>query len=485
MLLFVLLCALLSAVRAAAGAGLLSNLRVENVEAPLAVAVAYPRFSWTVGEQQLGYRIVVTQVSTGTIAWDSSAVKSNVSSMVVYNGATLAADADLVWTVSVDLLGLGPVSAFSTFATAPAASTLAAGQWIGGFGQLRSSFLLGPGSVSRARVHVSASGCYHLYVNGARLSHELSPGFAHAPNVRSLYDTYDIASLLVPSGDNAVGIRIGSCKFGYIGNYCEGTPAECNSAFAVISVEQGGNVTTIGSSPSTFTGTSGPVLFEHLYHGETFDARLDEVGWDKPNFQPEQPWAPAQLMPNVSAIVGPLTPSAMRPIIRANTISPVSINPLSDGSYVFDYGSNIAGVCTLNITGPSGQLVSMLHAEILNLDGSADNTYMDCIFANVSDCAFQTVNYTLAGSGAPEIYTPHFCYAGFRYVQVWGLTAAPSASTLQCHFTHSDLPAAGSVSFNSSIAHGQILNAIQAATVATHYANLMSVPTDCPQRERR
>ena len=65
-------------------------------------------------------------------------------------------------------------------------------------------------------------------------------------------------------------------------------------------------------------------------------------------------------------------------------------------------------------------------------------------------------------------------------VQLEGYPGVPGEKSVTAHFTHSDFPQSGQFSSSSGV-----LNAIQHATQYASWSNLMDVPTDCPQRERR
>jgi alpha-L-rhamnosidase len=409
-------------------------------------------------------------------------------------------DTDIAWTLSVTLSGVGVVSADAAFSTAPAPPL--PGSWIGGFDTLRASLYLDAAPVLRARLHVTGVGCYHAYVNGKRVSEELSPGFGHAPNARTPFDTFDVAALLTPGGgENVVGVRLGSCKLGYVGQYCNDTATACNAAWAFLSVTQsGGNVTTLVSDGSAWHGANGPIVYQHLYNGEVYDARLEATGWDQPGFSPATPWAPVAT-PNKTGVLGPLRPAVARPVVRATSQAPVAVIPQPDGSFVFDFGVNMAGVCTLAVaaaSAPRGAVFTLYHGEVLYYAGGpVHNTYdyTPCVNrggppGSDVNCAKQNVTLIAAG-GVDVRLTAHFSYAGFRYVQLFGWAAAgnagpPPPGTLTCHFVHTDLPPSGGVSFgNASDPTSATLNALQAAVVQTHLSNLVSVPTDCPQREKR
>jgi alpha-L-rhamnosidase len=79
-----------------------------------------------------------------------------------------------------------------------------------------------------------------------------------------------------------------------------------------------------------------------------------------------------------------------------------------------------------------------------------------------------------------EEFDPVFTYHGFRYVQVEGLNKAPDESTLTGLVFHSAADPAGEFSCSD-----EIINTFSQNIVRGQRGNLMSVPTDCPQRDER
>jgi len=77
-------------------------------------------------------------------------------------------------------------------------------------------------------------------------------------------------------------------------------------------------------------------------------------------------------------------------------------------------------------------------------------------------------------------YTAQFTYYGFRYVQLTGYPGTPSRETITAHFIHTDYDLVGSIAFSDPM-----LTAVQRITRAAAMSNFQSIPTDCPQRERR
>jgi alpha-L-rhamnosidase len=135
----------------------------------------------------------------------------------------------------------------------------------------------------------------------------------------------------------------------------------------------------------------------------------------------------------------------------------------------------MAGLTTLRVSGcPTGTNVSLLHGEMLNADGTVDNAFME-------NGVSQRGTYICAGAiDDDEVYTTLFSYYGFRYVQVVGYPGVPTEDAVTALFVHSDVPQSGNFASSSVL-----LNAVQHATRYSVLSNLMDIPTDCPQRERR
>jgi len=87
--------------------------------------------------------------------------------------------------------------------------------------------------------------------------------------------------------------------------------------------------------------------------------------------------------------------------------------------------------------------------------------------------------YTCKGGGV-ETFEPHFTYHGFRYVEVTGLPKKPALEDLTGRVFHSSAPEVGAFACSNAR-----LNRLWQNIVWTQRANLMSTPTDCPQRDER
>jgi hypothetical protein len=101
----------------------------------------------------------------------------------------------------------------------------------------------------------------------------------------------------------------------------------------------------------------------------------------------------------------------------------------------------------------------------------------DCACGGTSiNCANQTDRVFLRGDSTGESFTPSFTYHGYRYVQVEGLLAPPTNTTLTAMFVHTAVTPTSKIHFNSSF---EILNEIQ---TAIEYTSGARFPTESHTR---
>ena len=147
-----------------------TNVRTDYAESPILVDNPFPRFSWNNDLPQLAYRVFVSaSPSLFPLVWDSGVVESSVTSQVAYAGRVLVSDTTYTLVISSETAAGWANASASSFGTGLLAPESWAGAaWIGGFNQLRGTFSLPAGEVSRARVYVTGVGCAELWVNGQR-----------------------------------------------------------------------------------------------------------------------------------------------------------------------------------------------------------------------------------------------------------------------------------------------------------------------------
>jgi alpha-L-rhamnosidase len=404
------------------------------------------------------------------------------SACVEYGGPVLSSRTRYYWTVRVWDGGDEP-SAWSEpawFETAFLKASDWSAKWIGAPSpadgktspapMMRREFTI-DGPVRNARLYVCGLGYHDVSINGRPVTDEvLAPAFTPF-HKRAEYLVHDVTEAL-RQGTNAAGVTLGRGWMGLA------TPSVWDHAHAVwhhepclllqLEIEhEDGSRTTIVSDESWRVHDS-PSVRDSILTGETYDARLEQPGWDAPGFD-DSAWRPAQV---VEAPTQHLVARRHEPIRRIEAIRPVAVSSPRPGTWVFDVGVMIAGWARLRVEGVAGTTVEIRYAERLREDGAVNNDN-DIIYEEI-----QVDRYTLRGNG-PECWEPRFSYKGFRYIQLDGYPGTPTLDTLEAFIVHSDVETLGG--WESS---DELLNTIHRITGRSILNNLHGIPTDTPVYEK-
>ena len=341
---------------------------------------------------------------------------------------------------------------------------------------LRKSFGLNCASgLKHATAYVTALGLYELRINGERIGdHVLAPEWTDY-HKRIQYQTYDVTSM-VTAGENALGVMLGdgwyAGRIGLTGIVPGGLPRAIygRQPRLLLQLEleyDDGSMEHIVSDDTWKCTTEGPLRSADLLDGETYDARRELAGWDKPVFDDEKWNAAGVFEPTDAALVS----QPNEPIRITREIKPIAVKQSKPQQYIFDLGQNMVGWCRLQVRGAAGDEIRLRHAEVLNPDGS--------IYTTNLRSAAQTDRYILSGNGE-ESFEPHFTYHGFRYVEASGLSTPPTLESLTGCVLHSAPREVGRFECSNPL-----LNKLWENIFWTQRANMHSIPTDCPQRDER
>ena len=194
------------------------------------------------------------------------------------------------------------------------------------------------------------------------------------------------------------------------------------------------------------------------------DVRVDETLLEKGVRAPTAPMVGELSAHPMTHITSPLEP-----------IQPVSVKDVQPHGFVFDFGVNLAGVCLMDVFEASpGTTISLMKGEELYENGTVHNQ----LTVNM------TTVYISKGGKTEESWSPSWVYYGFQYVQVTGIQKADQIKLMMLPMTSAPV-AIGDVSFLDEDGSGTLLNTIQEAIRRTQASNLQSIPTDCPNREKR
>lgn len=327
-----------------------------------------------------------------------------------------------------------------------------------------------PSKPVQARLRAYALGWYELSLNGRRIGDRvLAP--ANTPyGQRMLFDVYEADELLslLRQGENVLGVMLGN---GYNFNYSRWGWKWKRDKALILQLDltfSDGSMITIGTDES-WQAAPGPLLMQDIYDGETYDARREPESWNLPESRRaskrSEGWKPA--VP-VQAPEGMLEPNAQPPIRAHRPLEPLCAYQPEPGLTVYDFGQNIAGWARIQVRGQSGDEVELLYSELIDERGAIDP------WTNRNASARDV--YVLSGTRT-ETYEPRFTYHGFRYVQVRTTANLPK---IQAVPVHADVRESGS--FRSS---DPLLEQIQSNIRYSILNNLVSIPTDCCQRDER
>ncbi len=472
------------------------SLKTDHLENPIGIDNPNPRLAWRIednreGARQSAYRVIVGTDSLKVVngegeVWDSGKINSD-RQLVTYEGKDLTPFTRYYWKVMVwDAWQNESKSDIQSFETGMMDISNWQGNWISDGRDIhylpapyfRKKFETDKEIVS-ARVYIVVAGLYEFYINGEKIGNQrLDPMYTRFDR-RNLYVTHDVTTQL-QKGENAMGVILGNGWYNHQSMAVwdfhrapwRNRPAFCLD-LRITYVD--GTVETIPSNLS-WKKSDSPVIFNSIYTAEHYDARMEQDGWSKPEFDDSQ-WQGVGLRSTPSQNI---TAQQLRPIRNALTIPAVSINKIDEKTYVYDFGQNMSGVTRIKVSGEEGTELRIKHGERLHHNGRVDMSNIDVYYRGDREKdPFQTDILILSGKGEDE-FMARFNYKGFRYVEVTSSKPIElDKNNLTAYFMHSDVPPIGKIETSSDL-----INKLWWATNNAYLSNLMGYPTDCPQREK-
>ncbi len=444
-----------------------SHLRVNHMKRPVIDTV--PEFSFHIlsGEKDVmlgGYRIVVE--SQGDVFWDSGRVDSDRNTFIRYEGKPLLSGETYGYTVTAWDRNGNTACCSSAFETGLFREDWEA-SWIGcPFGR-NEHHMLSDGIINpvlefsrtftvkkellRARLYATCRGVYRPMLNGERIDdREFAPEFTPYGSVL-YYQTYDICGLL-REGENELVMLVGDGW--YFNQQTTPVRADWKKPAVLYQMEleyrDGERETIISDGSEACRETN--ILYSDLFVGEKADLTA--------------PYSEKRPVERIDAGYEGICAQKMEPVKAAEVFRPVRIFRSAKGELIADFGQVIAGRCEIRLREERGTEVILEHTEVLD----REENYFAALQTRQRDIVIC--------SGEETLYEPLFTFHGFRYVRISGIDRIGEDDiTAKLYTTVKEN--AGEFSCSD-----ERLERLYKNIRYSQMNNMLSIPTDCPQREK-
>lgn len=342
--------------------------------------------------------------------------------------------------------------------------------------------------IESATLYITAAGYYKASINGRRIGkNQLDPAWTNFSK-RIYYSEYDITTD-IQKGANCLGVSLGNGFYNPLPmkmwggrNLRTELPVGRPVFIAKLVLKKKNGRTIEIATDQTWKYSYGPIIKNNVYLGEVYDARREIIGWERPGFD-----ASSWLSAEISDGPGGVLQESFFPAIQVTDIkTPIAITSPREGVYIVDMGVNFTGDYNIRIHGEKGDTISFRFGERIYDDGELNP--MTTVCGQIKrkgvggpgspDVAWQIDSY-IFGDKTEVWYNPEFTFHTYRYMEITGLKYKPAIEDIQGISFHTNVDNKNSFSCSS-----ELLNSIQIASERTFLANLISVQSDCPAREK-
>ncbi len=312
------------------------------------------------------------------------------------------------------------------------------------------------GALSSARLEVTAEGLVEATLDGQPVSPDvLVPGWTSYEWRLRMVD-YDVTALLDEPGQrHELALLAGTgwyCgRLGWMG--AQQVYGREPGVAARLTLHWTDGSTTALVTNSSWRVVRSTTRADDLYDGQTLDLRISRGPSEPPRTEPL----------DQGRVVAPIGP----PIVRHETIAPVSASTLDDGSVLLDFGQNIVGWLRVSATGPAGHRLVATHAEVLENGELARRPLRSARAEDV---------FLL--SGGADLFEPTLTFHGFRYARIEGWSEV--TGSVEAVVVGSDLRRIGGF-----VCSDELLDRFHQNVVWSLRGNTVGIPSDCPQRDER
>ncbi len=307
----------------------------------------------------------------------------------------------------------------------------------------------------QATLCATAHGVYALWLNGQRVDPRRLAPETTPYEAMLYYQVYDLTDGIV-EGENTLRVLLADGwwigRIGLTGDSCQ--YGDRLGFLAQLELDHGDHRETIVTDES-FVSRPSHIAYADLMMGEKWDLNA-----------PAAPWTPCR---DTGETGSGLTLQTVEPVSVWTELEPVSLSATPNGELVADFGQCLAGVVELKVTCPAGREIRLDHSETLDTEGN--------FFRNILGRNKDQEDRVVCGEGE-TCFCPEFTYHGFRYVRITGASLEEIRSVRALAVgTHIEKIGQFACSHAG-------LTRLQHNIEWSTRSNMVSVPTDCPQREK-
>ncbi len=315
------------------------------------------------------------------------------------------------------------------------------------------------GELEKAELQITALGIFEAYLNGKRIGDAvLTPGWTEYEH-RIQYLSYDITELTETENELTVGVGPGwfGERMGSTDKNRKSVYGEHGALIAAIKLTYTNGGEEVIVTDESWSAATSETLQSEIYDGEITDARINPI------FNKKVRLHTAYSKDNLVPYEGEF-------IKEIEDIFPKSVITTPKGEKVIDFGQNLVGYLSFDLSGKAGDKVTVRHFEILDKDGN--------VYTENYRSADALIEYTL--KDGKQSYKPRYTFYGFRYVQLIDWPEEIKPENFKAIVVSSEMKRTGWFECGN-----EKINKLYENVIWGQKGNYLDIPTDCPQRDER
>lgn len=372
---------------------------------------------------------------------------------------------------------------------------------------LRSQFKTELKPIKSARLYATAMGIYNFYINGDKVGDAyFAPGDSQYRETMG-YQKYDV-TYMIKNGENALGAILSG---GWYTGYMTFTPSNYNFfgdyeallCRLVINYEDGTTQTVVSNPDSWKVYKDGPLRFSSFFQGERYDSSKERAvrGWNKTGYNDSQ-WQKAEIIEQRDWVNFDLMARYDDPVTVKETLTAQKVMPVHNrNTYIYNMGVNMVGVPSVTIPAgwlKKGDVVKFYFGEQVYPGLAGDKAEYVSRFGKkgrniAGNLLFETnraamnIDFYVADSEDEVTIQPSMTFRGYQYIQIEIPShegPLPLENVKGLVLSSSEIPT-GEYLATTSDGTAKLVNQLFKNIQRSQLGNMITIPTDCPQRNER